>query len=144
MGIGGQARGIKIAGIGMGIGGDATGLQVAGIGMGVGGTAKYLSVAGIGIGAHRIEGVGIAPGIGAEETNGLIVAPFYFKIMKYGRMKGASISAYNDIRGTQQGLAIGIFNYARTLDGVQIGVLNYAANKRSARLLPLLNYARSR
>jgi hypothetical protein len=112
--------------------------------MGVGGTLKYLSVAGIGIGAHRIEGVAAASAIGAEQTRGLIVAPFYFKIVKYGRMKGASISAYNDIRGTQQGLAIGIFNYARTLDGVQIGVLNYAANKRRARVLPLVNYARSR
>jgi hypothetical protein len=117
---------------------------VAGIGMGVGGTAKYLSVAGIGIGAHRIEGVGIAPGIGAEQTRGLIVAPFYFKILRHGRAEGVNISAYNDVRGTQQGLAIGIFNYARTLDGVQIGLLNYAANKRSARLLPLFNYARAR
>ena len=52
--------------------------------------------------------------------------------------------AYNDVRGIQQGLAIGLFNYARTLDGLQIGLLNYAANKRSARLLPLFNYSRAR
>ena len=144
LGVGGNARGLLITGIGAGVGGDMTGVSIAGVGMGVGGTLKYLSVAGIGIGAHRIEGLALASGIGAEQTRGLMVAPFYFKIMKYGRMKGASISAYNDIRGTQQGLAIGIFNYARTLDGLQIGVLNYAANKRSARLLPLFNYARSR
>jgi hypothetical protein len=54
-----------------------------------------------------------------------------------------NISAFNDVRGMQQGLAIGIFNYARTLDGVQVGLLNYAGNKSRLRLLPLLNVARS-
>jgi hypothetical protein len=128
----------------MGIGGDATGVQLAGVGIGAGGTLKYLSIAGIGIGAPSIEGVAIASAIGAERARGLIIAPIYFKIVKYGRMNGVNISAYNDIRGTQQGLAIGLFNYARTLDGVQIGLLNYAANKRSAKLLPIIKIARSR
>ena len=57
-------------------------------------------------------------------------------------MRGVNLSAYNDVRGTQRGLAIGLFNYARTLDGVQVGILNYARNKRSAKLLPLVNYSR--
>lgn len=143
-GAGGDVKGVSIAGIAMGAGGDVTGVQAAGVGIGAGGTLKYLSVAGIGIGAHRIEGVALASAIGAEQTRGLMVAPFYFRIAKYGRANGVNISAYNDVRGVQQGLAIGIFNYARTLDGVQIGLLNYAANKRSARLLPLFNYARAR
>jgi len=57
-------------------------------------------------------------------------------------MRGVNISAFNNVRGTQQGLAIGIFNYARSLDGVQVGILNYAANKRSGKLLPIVNFAR--
>jgi hypothetical protein len=144
VGIGGNARGLTVTGVGMGIGGNATGVQVAGIGIGTGGTLKWVSVAGLGIGAHRIEGVALASAVGAEQARGLIVAPFYFQIMKRGRMNGLNISAYNDIRGMQQGLAIGLFNYAHTLDGVQIGVLNYAGNKTHARLLPLFNYARAR
>lgn len=143
LGAGGNVKGLSITGIGMGAGGGATGVQLAGAGIGSGGTLKWVSVAGIGIGAPRIEGVAIASAIGAQDARGLIVAPFYFKIQKHGRMNGVNISAYNDIRGTQQGLAIGIFNYARTLDGVQIGLLNYAANKRTAKLLPLLNIARA-
>jgi hypothetical protein len=55
-----------------------------------------------------------------------------------------NVSAFNNIRGTQQGLAIGIFNYARSLDGVQVGLLNYAGNKSHARLLPVFNYAKAR
>jgi hypothetical protein len=43
------------------------------------------------------------------------------------------------------GLAIGLFNYARRLDGLQLGVLNYAGNKRpGTRLLPIANFARQR
>jgi hypothetical protein len=82
--------------------------------------------------------------MGAEQTHGLMIAPIYFKIPRDGRANGVNVSAYNDVRGTQQGLAIGLFNYAHTLDGVQIGVLNYAGNKTHARLLPLFNYARAR
>ena len=144
VGAGGNVKGLSLAGIGIGAGGDVTGVQLAGVGIGAGGTLRWLSIAGIGVGAPRIEGVALASAIGAESARGLIVAPFYFKIQKYGRMNGVNVSAYNDIRGTQQGLAIGLFNYARTLDGVQIGILNYAANKRSAKLLPLINYARAR
>ena len=61
-----------------------------------------------------------------------------------GSMRGLSVSAYNDIRGTQRGVTIGIYNRARILDGLQIGMLNYAGNKSHARLLPLVNYARDR
>jgi hypothetical protein len=42
----------------------------------------------------------------------------------------------------QQGVAIGIFNKARVLDGLQIGLLNYAGNKTHAKVLPIFNYAR--
>jgi hypothetical protein len=145
IGAGESIRGVTIAGIGMGAGGDVTGVQIAGIGMGSGGTLRWLSVAGIGIGAPNIEGAAIAAAVGAQQARGLIVAPAYFRISDGGRINGLNVSAFNDVRGMQQGLAIGIFNYARQLDGVQLGVLNYAANKpRGTRLLPVLNFARSR
>lgn len=140
-GIGGNFRGLRVSGIGMGTGGDATGVQVAGIGIGAGGTLKWVSIAGVGIGAPRIEGVAVAAAVGSQQVRGFVFAPAYFKIADNGRMKGVNISAFNDVRGMQQGLAIGIFNYARTLDGVQVGLLNYAGNKSGLRLLPLVNIA---
>ena len=144
VGAGGNVKGLSITGIGMGAGGDVTGVQIAGIGIGSGGTLKYVSIAGAGIGAPRIEGLAIAAGVGAENARGVIIAPIYFRIQAEGKMRGVNLSAYNNIRGTQQGLAIGIFNYARTLDGVQVGLLNYAGNKSHARLLPVFNYAKAR
>lgn len=144
VGAGGNVKGLSITGIGMGAGGDVTGVQIAGIGIGSGGTLKYVSIAGVGIGAPRIEGLAIAAGVGAQDARGVIIAPLYFRIQDSGKMRGVNVSAFNNIRGTQQGLAIGIFNYARSLDGVQVGLLNYAGNKSRARLLPVFNYAKAR
>lgn len=145
IGAGGSVTGLTVTGIGMGAGGDVTGVQLAGVGIGAGGTLRWVSVAGIGIGAPRIEGLAIASAVGAEQVRGVVIAPFYFKIANNGRVNGVNISAFNNVRGTQQGLAIGIFNYARSLDGAQFGLLNYAGNKsRGTRLLPIFNYARAR
>ena len=120
-----------------------TGITIAGAGIGVGGTLKYASVAVGGIGASRIEGVAAATAVGAESVRGLVIAPGYFRIANGGQMRGVNLSAYNNVRGLQRGLAIGIFNYARTLDGLQVGILNYAGNKsRGTRLLPIVNYSR--
>jgi hypothetical protein len=97
------------------------------------------------VGAPRIEGLAAALAVGAMDTRALVIAPAYFRIERGGRADGLNLSAFNHVRGTQGGVAIGIFNYARTLDGLQLGLLNYAANKpRGTRLLPLLNYARVR
>ncbi|NBB86907.1 MAG: hypothetical protein GVY12_11925, partial [Bacteroidetes bacterium] len=42
--------------------------------------------------------------------------------------------------GRQEGLAIGLINYARSLRGVQLGLLNIAQNNRPPfRVLPLVN-----
>jgi hypothetical protein len=142
VGTGGNMKGLSITGVGMGAGGNATGVQLAGIGIGVGGTAKWVTVAGLGVGASRIEGFTAAAAVGAEQVRGVVFAPAYFRIKDDGRMKGLNISAYNDVRGVQQGLAIGIFNRARVLDGFQLGLLNYAGNKSHAKLLPFFNFAR--
>lgn len=116
-----------------------------GIGMGVGGTLRWLGISLGGIGAQRIEGVALAPAVGALDVRGLALAPAYFRIEQHGTVRGVNVSAFNHVKGTQRGLAIGIFNYARNLDGFQVGLLNYAANKPpGTRLLPILNYARNR
>lgn len=119
-----------------------TGLHVAGVGVGAGGTLRGITLAGVGVGAPRIEGFAGALAVGGTDVHGLVVAPAYFRIIEGGQMRGVNISAFNDVRGTEQGLAIAIFNYARVLDGCQIGLLNYAGNKSGlSRLLPILNCA---
>jgi hypothetical protein len=145
VGAGGKINGLTITGVGLGAGGDVTGVQIAGLGIGAGGTLKWVSLSAGGIGAPRIEGVAIASAVGGQDVRGLVVAPFYFRIANGGRVTGVNVSAFNHVTGIQQGLAIGIFNFARTLDGMQIGLLNYAGNKsRGTRLLPIVNYARAR
>jgi len=143
LGIGGDLMGVSLTGIGFGAGGDVKGVHVAGLGIGAGGTLQGLSLSGGGIGAPRIEGVAVALAIGTNELRGLAIAPAYFRVDEGGNTRGVNVSAFNHIRGTQRGLAIGIVNFARVLDGTQIGLLNYAANKSSWRLLPIVNHARS-
>ena len=142
IGAGQDVKGITITGVGFGAGGDVTGVQVAGIGIGAGGTLKWVSVAGVGIGAPEIRGVAAAAAVGGHDVRGLVIAPVYFRVMNGGQMRGVNVSAFNNVRGTQRGLAIGILNIARSLDGVQLGLINYAGNKRHAKILPIVNYAR--
>jgi hypothetical protein len=155
-GAGNSLEGIGIAGLGVGAGDDVTGLVVAGVGVGAGGRLKGvavsgiaagagellegLAIAGVAAGAPRVVGAVISPVAGARDARGVVLAPAYFKITDGGSFTGFSASAFNHIKGSQRGLVIGIFNYARSLHGVQIGVLNYAGNNRkSLRLLPLFN-----
>jgi hypothetical protein len=145
LGVGGDAEGVTIALGGLGVGGDVTGLQIAGLGIGVGGTLRWVSVAGLGIGAPTIEGLTVAAAVAGHDVRGLTIAPAYFRIPEQGSVRGVNASAFNHVKGTQHGLAIGLFNYARVLDGVQLGVLNYAANKSpGTRLLPVINVGRAR
>lgn len=140
IGAGGDYKGLAVAGVGAGAGGRFEGIVVAGVGAGAGELLKGLAIAGVGVGAPRVEGAVISTTAGAEEARGAFIAPAYFRITREGELTGFSISAFNQIKGKQHGLAIGIFNYAHELHGVQIGVLNYAGNNRSAlRLLPVVN-----
>jgi hypothetical protein len=60
--------------------------------------------------------------------------------IKAEEARGVTIAAYNEIRGPQHGLAIGVFNSADELHGVQLGVLNRAKNNRPPfRWLPIVN-----
>jgi hypothetical protein len=60
-----------------------------------------------------------------------------------GSARGATIAAVNRIRGHQSGLAIGIVNYAWSLNGVQVGAVNIVRdNPRGRRVLPVVNWGR--
>ena len=102
-----------------------------------------MALAGGAVGAPRVTGV-VVSGLaaGASDFQGLAVAPAYFRIRDTGSHRGLSVSACNDIRGTQFGLAIGLVNIARELQGLQLGLVNIARNKERFPVLPLVNYHR--
>jgi hypothetical protein len=140
-GAGGNVKGFTFGGFGAGAGGDITGITIAGFGAGAGGTLRGLAIAGIGAGAPRIRGIVLASAAGGEDVEGGVLAPFYFKIEKNGRVKGVTASAFNHIKGEQNGLSIGLLNYAWVANGLQLGVLNYVRdNPPGLRLLPLVNH----
>lgn len=139
-GVGGDMFGVMMAGIGLGAGGDITGISVSGFASGAGGTMKGIHVASFALGATALEGLFVTGfAAGASDFTGLAVAPGYFRLDD-GTHHGLSVSAISDIRGTQRGVTIGLFNYARNLSGVQIGILNYARNKNRFKVMPLINF----
>jgi hypothetical protein len=143
VGVGGRASGILVGGVGVGAGGGIRGIAVGGVGVGSGGTAHGLMVGGLGVGAERLEGVAIAPLVGAEELHAFVIAPALLRTEKGGRFSGVSISSVNAVRGDQHGLSIGIVNYARSLRGAQLGVVNIVRDNPSGRkVLPIINWGR--
>jgi len=140
-GAGEDATGLLIGGLGAGAGRRATGLLVGGLAAGAGDTLNGVGLSLLGVGAgNRIKGIAVGgAGVGSTNLTGLAVAGGYSRIDD-GRLRGVSAAAYNDVRGTQHGLTIGIYNYTRQLNGVQIGLLNVARNNPQwARILPVLN-----
>lgn len=139
-GASGGAQGLLAGGVAAGTGGDMTGILVGGLASGAGGRMTGIMAGGLASGASQVRGLalgGIATG--ARTVHGALVSAGYNRIEE-GVMRGVTLSGYNDMRGTQRGIAIGIYNYARTLHGLQIGVLNVAQNNpRGLRVLPLVN-----
>jgi hypothetical protein len=116
-----------------------------------------LSVNGFGVGAPRIHGAAIAGGvIGSTEAKGLMVAGAWLRVreeeggddrgIRFRRpggalFQGVGVSAFNQIRGQQNGLTIGLVNYAWSLSGVQLGLLNVVRdNPPGRKVLPLVNW----
>ena len=63
----------------------------------------------------------------------------YIKAEKLGRFSGGSLSTVNDVRGSQHGFTLGLFNYANELHGVQIGLIDISDNGGQRGTLPLLS-----
>lgn len=151
VGSGEDAEGLLIGGVGVGAGGDLTGITIAGVAAGAGGTLRGLTIAGIAAGAPRLRGVALS-GIaaGGLDVRGVVFAAAWMRVGgdqrtngEYipGEFTGLTVSSFNQIRGAQHGLAIGIVNYAEELHGVQLGLINIARNNPSgARVLPVMNY----
>lgn len=97
---------------------------------------------GIGAGSPEINGITIAGfGVGGENITGISAAIGTVKIENEGLYKGLAISAFNYIKGEQNGVSIGIVNYSHKLTGFQFGLINYVRdNPAWMRILPLVNF----
>jgi len=88
-------------------------------------------------------GVAVGGANVSRKVRGVSLSAIYFRLGWKDRaasLQGISVSGVNEIRGTQHGLTIGLYNYARTLNGVQLGLLNVAQNNpRWLQVLPFVN-----
>jgi hypothetical protein len=129
VGAGDKVMGVTIAGIGAGAGDRLTGLTVCGLAAGAP-TIKGLTVAGLALGGKNITGISIALGsiqVRADKGD--------------GEYNGLAVSAFNFIKGTMKGVAVGIVNYAYRLKGLQIGLVNIVRdNPRGRTVLPIINF----
>ncbi|MDB4908747.1 MAG: hypothetical protein JWO05_3531 [Gemmatimonadetes bacterium] len=143
VGAGGSFHGIGIGGVGVGAGGDATGLMIGGVGVGVGGRLTGIGLAVLGVGSPEIVGGTLSLAAGAQHYHGIAIAPAWFKVVndrgREGRFEGASVSAFNQVVGSQHGLTIGIVNYAHSLNGVQFGLVNIVDRPGHRRVMPVIN-----
>jgi hypothetical protein len=143
VGGGGRFSGIGIGGVGVGSGGDATGIMIGGIGVGSGGKLTGLGIGGVGVGATKIKGVAIGgAGVGGMDVKAIVLTAGYFKIEKEGHFQGGALAAVSNIQGAQRGLTLGLFNYARELNGAQIGLINVSDNGGHRRVLPVISVRR--
>ena len=157
-GVGGNFSGVAFNGAGMGVGGNASGFFVNLGGMGAGGTIRYVSLNGLGAGATRIVGFSATAGmITTPRAVGVMAAGLWLRIRRWddeppgrerdyeARLEGVGISAFTQVLGHQQGLTIGIVNFARSLNGVQIGLINIVRDNPSGRkVLPVINWGNTR
>lgn len=103
VGAGGNVRGLAIGGVGVGAGGDVQGLAIGGIGVGAGGTIRGAAISVVGVGAPRIEGLAVGALVRAERVRGLVISPMMFRSFRGARVRGATASAVNIIRGNPAG-----------------------------------------
>lgn len=142
IGAGGSLIGINIGGLGAGAGERVMGLNIGGLGVGCGDQLIGLTIAGIGAGAPTVKGITIAGvGAGGKSITGLTMALATIRITDDGTLNGLAVSAYNNIRGYQRGVSIGIVNYAYRVKGLQIGLINIIRdNPPGRKVLPIVNW----
>ena len=140
-GAGRDVVGFNVAVLGIGAGERLAGLTIVGLGVGAGESLKGITLAGLGAGAPEVAGFTFAGGaVGGEDIRGITLALGTIRVLNGGEIRGFGASAVNYIQGKQNGLFIGIVNFARRLKGVQLGVVNIALNNRKGlRVLPVMN-----
>jgi hypothetical protein len=157
IGAGKTLKGINIGGLGAGAGEDIIGLNIGGLGLGAGRLLEGVNIGGFGVGSgQKLVGLTICGfGAGSQEVVGLTIGGFAIggqvlkgihlaggmvHVSKGGQMFGFAASSFNFIKGSQNGLTIGIVNYAFHVKGVQIGLVNIVRdNPRYLKVLPLMN-----
>jgi hypothetical protein len=141
-GAGGNGKGILIGGIGAGTGGNFSGLGFGLIGMGCGNHLQGIAIGGVGAGAPKVTGLAIGGvGAGGQEFTGAAIAIGTVRIENNGVFKGGALSAFNMIKGRQNGITFGIVNYTYELHGIQIGLINYVRdNPLLLKIMPLINF----
>ncbi len=128
----------------MGAGGSAKGINIGGVGVGAGKELIGLNLAVVGLGAPNVKGISVASVVGGTVVTGIALAPAWVKIgdntEDEGELRGVAISAFNQIKGQNNGVAIGILNLSKGGKGLQIGLLNHnPENPKGLRWLPFFN-----
>ena len=141
LGAGNNMIGINIGGLGVGAGDKIMGVTIAGIGAGAGDRLTGLTVCGLAAGAPTIKGLTVAGlALGGKNITGLSIALGSIQVRADkgdGEYNGLAVSAFNFIKGTMKGVAVGIVNYAYRLKGLQIGLVNIVRdNPRGERSCP--------
>jgi hypothetical protein len=114
-----------------------------------------IAIGGAGVVATEGAVRGLAMSLGrvdAESARGLLFGGYRVKapeirgaalsvlMTRTAHLRGLAFAGYNEVRGIQRGITIGVFNRADELHGLQIGLLNHAGNNSGIfRWLPLLN-----
>ena len=138
-GCGTDLKGIAVGGLAAGCGVNLTGIALGGLGAGCGEHLRGFAAAGIEVVAREIDGVALAGfRTRGEEVKGVTLALGWVKVSH--SFAGFTVSAFNQIKGKQTGVSLGIVNYARQLEGVQIGLINYVQDHPKYRkVLPVIN-----
>ena len=122
----GGLTGLAVGGLGI----VSTSEPFRGLGISVGAVESPAGFYGIAIAGFRVRAK-------HTELRGIILSGI---TNRSAGLSGVAVAGYNDIRGKQQGLTIGVYNSADELHGVQIGLLNSARNNRGIfQFLPLIN-----
>ena len=139
VGTGQSIKGITISALGVASGEDITGISFGGVGVAAGNELKWINIGGVGVAAPMISGLTITGfQARAEQIKGITLALGWVKVE--GDLSGFSASTFNQIKGTQTGVTLGIVNVAYELNGVQIGLINYVRDNPGYRkILPIIN-----
>lgn len=135
--------------------GNMAGLNLSGLALVSSGELGGVNVGGLAVvGIESIYGLSVTLGqINSEdeiwglsvsgyktETFNFTGANFTIAWTEIQELNGFSFAAYNRIYGEQNGLTIGIVNYAKNLSGIQIGLINIAGNNEGIfKILPFVN-----
>jgi hypothetical protein len=141
-GASGDVTGIIIGGLGAGAGGNVRGITIGGVGAGCGEELQGIAMGGIGVGAPLVKGVALSVfAAGGDHLQGIMLAGGWVRVSEGGSTRGITCAAFNQIKGEQNGLSLGIVNYTRSIKGLQIGLINIVQeNPRFLRILPILNF----